>query len=232
MNEINWKELFNAHTTQYQPIINFKEQPLVVFDLSVNNTMLQQPIFSDTALFSDFINSTLEKNNVVLGVGGYLEKRNIYQRSEVFNDKATPRNIHLGVDIWTKNPLPVYTPLGGVVHSFAYNNNFGDYGATIILQHQLEGYVFHTLYGHLSLSSIEKLEVGKYFAAGEPLAFLGLPHENGNWPPHLHFQIIVDMQEKWGDYPGVCSENEIEFYAKNCPNPNFILQLPQFAKSS
>jgi len=48
---------------------------------------------------------------------------------------------------------------------------------------------------------------------------------NGDYAPHLHFQIIIDMEEKTGDYPGVCSENKLEFYKNNCPNPNLLLKI-------
>ena len=54
--------------------------------------------------------------------------------------------------------------------------------------------------------------------------------ENGNWPPHLHFQIIEDMELKEGDYPGVCTSANREKYLANCPNPDLILTLMQYAK--
>jgi hypothetical protein len=56
-----------------------------------------------------------------------------------------------------------------------------------------------------------------------------LPQENGQWPPHLHFQVIIDMEFKKGDYPGVCKLNEKEKYLRNCPNPDLILQMMQYA---
>ena len=48
---------------------------------------------------------------------------------------------------------------------------------------------------------------------------------NGDYPPHLHFQIINDLQGNFGDYLGVCSANELDFYKENCPDPNLILKL-------
>ena len=64
---------------------------------------------------------------------------------------------------------------------------------------------------------------GNYYAWGH--------HENGHWPPHLHFQIILDMQLKEGDYPGVCKYSEREKYLANCPDPDLILQLNQYIKA-
>jgi hypothetical protein len=46
---------------------------------------------------------------------------------------------------------------------------------------------------------------------------------NGNWPPHLHFQLIRDMQGKRGDYPGVVRADELAFYRDNCPDPMALL---------
>jgi hypothetical protein len=59
--------------------------------------------------------------------------------------------------------------------------------------------------------------------------------ENGQWPPHLHFQIVVDMEipiaiGRKGDYPGVCKLSEKEKYLNNCPNPDLILQMMEYAR--
>jgi murein DD-endopeptidase MepM/ murein hydrolase activator NlpD len=101
-----------------------------------------------------------------------------------------------------------------MVHSFAFNNAFGDYGATIILSHQLQDVSFYTLYGHLSLASIKNLQEGVHIQKGDVFAEFGIPQENGNWPPHLHFQLIKDLQGMKGDYPGVCRFSEKEIYLR------------------
>jgi hypothetical protein len=54
--------------------------------------------------------------------------------------------------------------------------------------------------------------------------------ENGNWPPHLHFQLIIDMQGMKGDYPGVCKFSERERYLANCPDADLLLNMMAFAK--
>ena len=140
-----------------------------------------------------------------------------------------PRRLHLGIDIWGKPHTKVMAPMDGLVHSFAFNNAFGDYGATIILTHNLEGQTFYTLYGHLSLNSIKNIQEGEHIKKGDVFAEFGIPFENGQWPPHLHFQIISDMDRSKGDYPGVCKHSEKESYLSNCPDPDLILQMMQFA---
>ncbi len=203
---------------------------LLLLDFTEKNSELTEEILNDTNKFTDYINSKLKTSNAKYGIGGYSEHRTVYTRSKVFNasDGQQPRRLHLGTDIWGKPYTKVVAPLDGIVHSFAFNNALGDYGATIILTHQLNGFTFHTLYGHLSLSSIKNLQEGDLIKAGDVIAEFGIPFENGQWPPHLHLQIIIDMQGMRGDYPGVCTVSEKENYLANCPNPDLILQMMQF----
>jgi hypothetical protein len=60
---------------------------------------------------------------------------------------------------------------------------------------------------------------------GEEIGHFGLPEENGNWPPHLHFQIIFEMGLYTGDYPGVCRYSEKEKWLANSPDPEVILKM-------
>ncbi|QEC58560.1 peptidoglycan DD-metalloendopeptidase family protein [Flavisolibacter ginsenosidimutans] len=139
------------------------------------------------------------------------------------------RSLHLGIDIWGKPYTKVMAPMNGIVHSFAFNNAYGDYGATIILTHNLDGETFHTLYGHLSLNSIKNLHEGDLVKKGDVFCEFGIPFENGQWPPHLHFQIIKDMQGMKGDYPGVCALSEREKYLSNCLNADIVLNMMRYA---
>jgi hypothetical protein len=118
---------------------------------------------------------------------------------------------------------PVMVPLAGKVHSFANNQQSGDYGPTIILQHELSGQLFYTLYGHLATTSLDNIQIGQTLSAGEVFAWVGSEMENGFWVPHLHFQIIIDDYK--GDYPGACNAQDKDYYLQNCPNPNLILGI-------
>lgn len=86
----------------------------------------------------------------------------------------------------------------------------------------LEDQVFFLLFGHLSRGSLVNLEKGKFLKKGEKIANLGTFEENAGWPPHLHFQIIKDMEEFNGDYPGVAKKSELDHYRNNCPDPMII----------
>lgn len=199
----------------------------VALDLSVTNKVIHHIDVSSSLSLGIYINSYIKANSAKVAFGGYNETRNIYQRSNYFNNQnpENERNIHLGIDLWIKAESPIFTPLDATVHSFKNNTNYGDYGPTLILKHHISGYDFYTLYGHLSLASIENLRVGQHFKQGEQIATLGDATVNGDYPPHLHFQIIKDLQDFNGDYPGVCSKTDLEFYLNNCPNPDVLLKL-------
>ena len=205
---------------------------LLCLDFTQNNTELNAEILNDTNNFIQYINNRLQDAAARYGIGGYDEHRTVYKVSKVFDatDGLEPRRLHLGIDIWGKPYTKVMAPLDGIVHSFAFNNAFGDYGATIILTHQLNGFTFHTLYGHLTLNSLKNLQEGQRIQKGDVFTEFGIPFENGQWPPHLHFQIIVDMEGCKGDYPGVCALSAREKYLSNCPDPDIILQMMQYAK--
>lgn len=229
----NFEERLRKHANEFHPVLPFeKTDRLLLLDFSNQNTGVSTEIWNNTDLFIGFINSSLEKAGAKYGIGGYAELRDLYSRSKVFDteDEEEPRRLHLGIDIWGRPYTKVMAPLDAIVHSFAFNNAFGDYGATIILTHNLEGKSFHTLYGHLSLNSIKNMQEGDRIKKGEVFAEFGIPFENGQWPPHLHFQIIVDMDRGKGDYPGVCKFTEKESYLANSPDPDLILQMMQYAK--
>jgi murein DD-endopeptidase MepM/ murein hydrolase activator NlpD len=227
-------ELENAlikNQADFHPVIKFdpEKEKLFQFNFTDSNTALGASEIADTRLFSDYVNRTLKTHKAKYGIGGYQENRTLYRRSELFAGEET-RSLHLGVDIWGPAATPVYAALGGRVHSFAYNDNFGDYGATIILLHQLDAVAFYTLYGHLSLADISKYPEGSYITRGQVVGHFGTPEENGNWPPHLHFQIIHHIYGKKGDYPGVCKLSEAGVYLKNCPDADLILNMMKYVQ--
>lgn len=195
-------------------------------DLSVSNSEIRKFNISQPDICQNYIDKILESRSARIAYGGYLEKRNLYQAYGSFQQETeAPRNIHLGVDFWASAGTSVLTPVTGKVHSFKNNSERGDYGPTIVLKHHTFHRSFYTLYGHLALSSIKDLHLGKLFRTGEVLGKLGRTKINVNYAPHLHFQIIINIGDHLGDYPGVCNTHEIDFYKNNCPDPNLLLKL-------
>ncbi|WP_234462565.1 peptidoglycan DD-metalloendopeptidase family protein [Adhaeribacter terrigena] len=196
---------------------------VIKLDFSQANALLTTEALQQTETFDKLVNQMLQEKEAVAGIGGYLENRIIYRRSNLF-EETEPRSMHLGIDIWTAGGTSVFAPLPGLVHSFQNNASFGDYGPTIILQHQLEDLIFYTLYGHLNVACLEDLKEGQTIEKGQRIAAFGPFPENGDWPPHLHFQLITDLKGMRGDFPGVCKPSEKESFATSCPDPNLILQ--------
>jgi peptidoglycan LD-endopeptidase LytH len=204
----------------------FTKIPLMIFDFTEENSELRKINLGDEADFCGYINQKLAKAGTPAGIGRYNEDRTIYRKSPLFGESSEFRSVHLGIDIWAEEGTPVMAPLAGEVHSFQNNSHTGDYGPTLILRHVWQGFTFHTLYGHLSRTSLDGLQKGIPIAQGQQIGALGAYEENVHWPPHLHFQIIRDMQGKWGDYPGVCTVQDSAFYLQNCPDPNLLLGIP------
>lgn len=158
--------------------------------------------------------------------GGYGEDRSTYTQALFAPEGEEPRTVHLGLDVFAPAGTEVLAPVSGRVHSSQDNARPGDYGPTIILEHQAGGQKFWTLYGHLSRDSIRGLKPGSAFMAGEKIAELGTRRENGGWPAHLHVQVILDIGKAKGDYPGVCKRSEKDRWLAICPDPRPLLGLP------
>lgn len=222
-------QLLLQHQHRFANIFNFEMTATnaLPLDFTKENPTISREIIYDPAAQESFVNEQLQKANGRVGVGGYLENRNLYSRSALFDNAHDSRTVHLGIDLWIEAGTTVFTPYEGEVFSLKNNAGTGDYGPTIILKHQLEGVVFYTLYGHLSLDSIQKLQLGDFFETGAPLCKLGRSPENGEWAPHLHFQILTNLDDfNDGDYPAVCTEADQEKFAAYCPNPNLMLRIP------
>jgi len=225
--------LLKKYQEQFHPVVIFNQEKdkLISLDFTADNKELKPGILNNTAEFITYINDKLHHAGARYGIGGYAEYRTVYSTSNVFDAEVhgdEPRRLHLGTDIWGKPNTAVMAPFDSLVHSFAFNDRFGDYGATIILTHRIEGVAFYTLYGHLSLNSIRNIREGERLDKGDVFAEFGIPAENGHWPPHLHFQIIADLGNHKGDYPGVCKFSEKEKWLANSPDPDLILQLNQY----
>ncbi|MFO8055484.1 MAG: peptidoglycan DD-metalloendopeptidase family protein [Bacteroidales bacterium] len=220
--------VLSHHRHDFEPVTPFdlQSKKLCYLDLSAANPDLGIEQISDNALFSETIKAFTESAGADIAIGRYDEDRSIYTKSEHFTPPGQePRTLHLGVDLWMTAGTSIHAPLAARVHSFNHNDNYGDYGPTIILAHELEGILFYTLYGHLSLASLKDIFEGQHIAKGQAFCTLGSPDENGQWPAHLHFQLISNMMGKKGDFPGVAKCSEREKFLKICPDPGLILGI-------
>ena len=153
------------------------------------------------------------------GVGGYLETRKIMYLAPQYENR---RNIHMGIDIGAAAGEPVYSVLKGEMVYKACHDQEGNYGGTMVLKHIVEGQNLYALYGHLSKKSILEAEIGKKCRSGEIVGWLGDESENGNWPPHLHYQLAIEDPGE-ADMPGVVDKKNLIDARKTYPDPRILL---------
>ena len=192
----------------------YKVDDYVSIDLSIYSSDYYDSSENNPGSLKAYIANVKKRSNAKLLYGGYLEQRAIYT-SKHFTGGV--RDIHLGVDVWADGGTPLFAPIDMILHSMAFNDAELDYGYTIVFYISELG--CYLLLGHLSKSSLHDKEVGMIVKAKTQIATLGYYTENGGWEPHVHIQLIKDMGDYKGDYPGVCAKPNLDFYGDNCPSP-------------
>ena len=200
---------------------------VIELDFSVRATRLGALDLAEAGA-SEGVNRLMAEYGAGAALGRYAEDRGCYS-SPQFMSEGQPRSTHLGVDVFVPAGTAVHAPFDAVVVAVALNDEHLDYGPTVILRHDLPGAPrsFFTLYGHLSMATLDALSPGRQIKAGEVFAQIGQEQENGHWPPHLHVQIILDLLGESKNFVGVCAPAELPFWRQICPDPVPILHLPK-----
>ena len=226
---VNWLQA----RARFAPVVgvDLRSEPLIVFDLSVGSLLLgADPQAAETPAMTETIFGAMRSQGVRVGIGRYGEARPLYF-APAFASGEHPTNerrtIHLGIDLFVEPGSPVYAPLEGTVDCLATNAAPKDYGPFVILRHATDaGLEFYTLYGHLGEGSTARLALGQRVGQGDTFATIGAPPANGDWPPHLHFQLILDLLELDRDFPGAAYASQREVWSSLSPDPNVILRIP------
>ena len=211
--------------------------PHLVLDLGTSSSFLgADPKNLETEELTRRIFGAMAEAGAAFGVGRYAETRGIYL-SPLFapGGRATDerRTVHLGVDLFVEVAMVVRAPLAGVVHVLANNRAPQDYGPLVILRHEAaDATPFYTLYGHLSQDTLAGLAVGQRVEKGQAIAKVGAPPSNGDWPPHLHFQLILDLLEQDAKFPGVALPARRRVFEALSPDPNLLLRIPTDASAA
>ena len=161
-------------------------------------------------------------------VGRYDEVRRNMYTTEMFENAtkaidgyAGIRDVHIGLDIGGPAGTPVYAPAEGVIQSFGYNPEAGDYGHVIVTEHVIGGVRCWMLFGHLDAASVAFKHVGQVVERGERIGSFGAEHENGGWAPHVHFQVSL-IPPATHDMPGVVSAAQRDRARLEYPDPRLI----------
>ena len=194
----------------------------IVLDLSTGAKLFGQDIAGlDVAGLSTLINRKMADAGTGFSFGRYAEPRELYKNDNFASENsAESRTIHMGIDLFCDAGTPVFTPLDATIEFAANNARDLDYGPLLILRHESEpARNFFTLYGHLGMDSLDRVSEGDTVSAGQQIATVGSPPGNGNWPPHLHFQLINDLLGLGVDFPGVALKSEQDYWLGLSPSP-------------
>jgi 4-aminobutyrate aminotransferase-like enzyme/Ser/Thr protein kinase RdoA (MazF antagonist) len=229
---VNW---LRANGGTFAPLTgrDLRKTPVLGLDLSVGSPLVSSdPAQNEAEPLTRRICDAMRESGVEIAAGGYDEARTLYGTDAYEGARAQVerRTIHLGVDLTLAPGAPLFAPLDGVVHGFMDAAGPLDYGPVIVLRHDVIDengpLTFYTLYGHLERESLEQLVIGKRIAAGERFAAIGAPPLNGDWWPHLHFQIITDMLDVPCNFNGVAPAGERATWLSLCPDATLLLGIP------
>ena len=206
-----------------------------LLDLSTSSTWVgHRNNFNDLDEFQFKIDKLQKEHPAKIIAGGYLEPRSLYTSTaydKIGNYGRESRTVHLGVDFWLPEHTPVHALFDGKVMTAV--NDIGDkeYGGLVILKHLVEDFEFYTLYGHNTPESALQHKVGDIIRKGEKISELANYPENGNWAPHLHFQVILSVLDYKNDYPGVAYPNQLNVWKSLCLDPNLLFKLKDLKTS-
>ena len=208
------------------------ELPVFALDLSVGSDLFAgQDIGAGPERFDVLIRRDVDGDPDAIAVGGYGEARLIYSTPEYATAEdpaAERRTLHLGTDLWTYPGTALHAPRAGRVHRVNDNDAPLDYGPMVILEHATDdGVPYYSLYGHLAVETLTHLREGDPIGAGEVIGWIGSPPRNGDWAPHVHCQVILDLLDLDVDFPGVSLASRSSTFLGLSPDPALLLGLPE-----
>jgi 4-aminobutyrate aminotransferase-like enzyme/Ser/Thr protein kinase RdoA (MazF antagonist) len=198
-------------------------------DLSVESLWVEhQAAFNNLDYFEYKIQNLQKEHPQKLIAGGYLEPRPLYTSEDYVkasNQGPISRCIHMGIDFWLPEQTSVHSLFDGKIIISLDRKGTKEYGGFVVLEHIEDGLVFYSLYGHLSPASIMAHKVGNTLLKGARIGLLGNARNNGNWAPHLHFQLMLDLLGYQDDFPGVQTFQQQAIWADICPDPNLLFKV-------
>jgi 4-aminobutyrate aminotransferase-like enzyme/Ser/Thr protein kinase RdoA (MazF antagonist) len=221
-------EWLQSHRAELGPLLPI-DGPVTVLDLSIGSPLVETPEEPENLpAFSHKIFEHIRASGASMGVGRYDEARILYVAPGFYdtgNDREVPRTVHIGLDLFAPAGTAILAPLDGIIESVRDNGMDLDYGPTLIIRHEpADGPVFHTLYGHLGREVLASTP-GTRVKRGDQVATVGDLDVNGGWPPHLHFQLIADLLDRNGEFPGVARSDRREVWKSLSPDPNLVTRI-------
>jgi len=223
------------HQSEMAPLVghDLRTAEVVAVDLGAGSTLVSSdPRDNEAEPLGRRIFERMATAGAVVGAGGYDEARLIYAGGgDTAQVRDEQRTVHVAIDLTLPAGSPLYAPLDGVVHGVEDAAARHDYGPVVVLRHDIPVEAggplsFFTLYGHLSRASLIDLPVGRMVRRGERFAEIGSPPTNGEWWPHVHFQVITDLLDVACNVDGVVLASRRAVWRSLCPDPNLLLGIP------
>lgn len=169
------------------------------------------------------------QHGVELGIGPWGEERSVYT-GQMFESRfisGKRRTRHLGLDLFMPTGTKLYAPIAATVREVVIEEDPLGYGCLIKLEHTPDGCPpFATLWGHLGHEAQQRLRPGDRLEAGDLIAEMGAPAENGGWAPHLHLQLAIDTTLPATEILGVGEPRYLPVWAELFPDPADFAGLP------
>ena len=117
-------KIIEWHSQTRKPIFNpaLTRDNTIPIDLSASN-----PEFNDleSVKWDQAISDKIDRAGATAAVGGYLEKRSVYENTETFQGQQD-RNVHIGIDVFMPASTAIHAPLDGIIHCYANRQAVGD----------------------------------------------------------------------------------------------------------
>jgi 4-aminobutyrate aminotransferase-like enzyme/Ser/Thr protein kinase RdoA (MazF antagonist) len=215
-----------GEASAFQPVVDVDlgGSSALGLDLSVGSPLLE--VQGDPPPVSGMgpeIFAALRKANCRVGIGGYGNARFLPPETTCGADEVP--SIHLGIDLFMAQDSPVFALAEGSVARLNLDCQEGEVGAAIIVRHPSPQGDYYSLYGGLAPASLAGWRAGMAVGAGQQLARIGGFLENGNRPPHLHFQLLLDLVQRKGAIPGAAPVSQAEVWMAIAPDPNIVLGI-------
>lgn len=174
--------------------------------------------------FNEKIKQFWLKNNLNLIISGFLEKREVMFRSLWFEQMIFEKRFyHLWLDLSVSKWLKIYAPLDWEVYYSWYEKWAWNYGWYIVIKHNLEWFIFYSLYWHQNKNSLPviwtKLKAGNIFSS------IWDYFENWWYFHHLHLQLITqEWIDSWFIAKWYVNKNDIASLNKYVLDPSYIFR--------
>lgn len=160
--------------------------------------------------------------------GGWMENRTKLL-SDVKYLRKNKTFLHLGIDLSFDAGTMVFSIAEGpIVHIGTDSPLKGGWGGHVLQMIKFQGKPHLLIYCHLGF--IQEKDRLRTISKGDFLGLVGNKSENGGWGPHLHLQLVSDVDHviNWAHFmdkeiDGYGKVKDISYWAKRCPDPTSLI---------